>query len=171
MSKYKTKLKSDKVSTKRVKVWDESSIETLQTCFDLTNWDTLIGSAVDLEEAVDIVSIAMLFFAKIELHIANKTVKCYPNNKPWVRKELKGLLREKKIAFQNQDYGQMKEINKKVTNEIVRSKLKYKEKLEQCFRSNKSGDAWKCLHILTGAKQQHKQAPAFCIELSAGYCQ
>ena len=159
MSKYKTKLKSDKVIKKKVKVWNVEATEMLQTCFELTDWDTLIGDAVDLEEAADVVSSYILFCE--ELHISNKIVKCYPNNKPWLRKELKVLFHEKKIAFQNQDFDKLKEINKKVTKEIACAKMRYKEKLENCFRSNNSKEAWSCLHTLTGSKHVNKQAPAF----------
>ncbi len=31
--------------------------------------------------------------------IPKKVVKIYPNNKPWVRKQLKDLLKKKKLAF------------------------------------------------------------------------
>ena len=52
LPKYKQLIKREKVRVKKVKVWNETAIENLQTCFDLTDWDMLISSAVNLNEAV-----------------------------------------------------------------------------------------------------------------------
>ena len=32
-----------------------------------------------------------------------RTVRCYPNNKPWITSDIKDLLNQKKTAFQNGD--------------------------------------------------------------------
>ena len=32
-----------------------------------------------------------------------RTVRCYPNNKPWITSDIKDLLNQKKRAFQNGD--------------------------------------------------------------------
>ena len=44
--------------------------------------------------------------------ITSKEIKCYPNNKPWVSKELKVLLNLKKKAFLEKDQNRIKETNK-----------------------------------------------------------
>ena len=40
----------------------------------------------------------------------------------------------------------MKDVSKQLTNEITRSKMKYNEKLQDCFRLNNSKEAWQCLY-------------------------
>ena len=39
LPKYRQKLKSMKTEVKEVKVWDETAIQKLQDCFELTDWD------------------------------------------------------------------------------------------------------------------------------------
>ena len=125
---------------KLVTKWNENSTENLQTCFELTDWESLITSCQDLDEAVDVVNRYMIFCQN--LFVQPKTVKCYPNNKPWVRMELKALLAEKRKAFQKADNEKVKELNAKINAEVALAKRHYKEKLENLFRSNNPREAW-----------------------------
>lgn len=62
-----------------------------------------------------------------------KTFKKYPNSKPWIihhnQSQFKG---ETQKAFQWQDWASLKIISQ-VRNDIIKDKLKYKEKPEQEF--------------------------------------
>lgn len=53
--------------------------------------------------------------------IPTKTVVSYPNNKPWISKELKHLLREKRTVFNSGDKSAYAEIRKVVQAEIVKA--------------------------------------------------
>lgn len=44
--KYRQKLKTDKIQTKPIKIWDNSSIEELRGCIELTDWDVFLKSNV-----------------------------------------------------------------------------------------------------------------------------
>ena len=60
-----------------------------------------------------------------------KTVKVYPNNKPWISKDLHALLKRKRAAFAKGDKSEVKGIQKEIDRQVKRSKLDYKRKLEQ----------------------------------------
>ena len=46
----------------------------------------------------------------------------FSNNKPWVTKDLKALLNQKKAAFRSDDISSMKSINQTITEVIETSK-------------------------------------------------
>lgn len=52
---YRTKLQTEGVAKKVVKKWDADVVQTLQGCFDCTNWEVLTEEN-SLEEATDVVS-------------------------------------------------------------------------------------------------------------------
>lgn len=61
-----------------------------------------------IDELTDVVS---SWISYCESHvIPDKTVKVYPNSKPWVSKSLKSLLQEKKRAFMEGNSTQLHEV-------------------------------------------------------------
>ena len=86
-----------------------------------------------------------------ELEVTNeKEIKIFPNNKPWITKEIKDLLKDKQNAFLNKDYDLQKSIDKKIKKCINSAKYKYKLKLENLFKSGNSKETWQCLKTMTG---------------------
>ena len=65
--------------------------------------------------------------------IPSKTVTIFPNNKPWVTKELKTIINKKKRIFFSRTEMEKKEINKEVKRAIKIAKLNYKNKVEEKF--------------------------------------
>ncbi len=61
----------------------DTSIGELQSCFELTNWDLFLSDSLDLNDQVLVVSSYIHFC--VESIIPTKS---FPNNKPWVTKEL-----------------------------------------------------------------------------------
>ena len=54
--------------------------------------------------------------------ISSKEIKYYPNNKPWVSKELKELINLKEKAFQEKDQDKIKETNTLLKLKIAEGK-------------------------------------------------
>ena len=73
LPKYRQLIKREKIKKRKVKVWDETAIENLQTCFEISDWDAMTATATDLDEAVDIVNGYILFCQ--DLYIHEKSVK------------------------------------------------------------------------------------------------
>jgi len=64
------------------------------------------------------------------LCIPVKTVRRYPNSKPWITAKIKQCLKEKHEAFREKNWVSLNMANRNIKNEIFRGKLKYKERLE-----------------------------------------
>ena len=68
-----------------------------QECFDCPDWDTLKNTCDDLVDLTD-VCCSYAVFCK-DMIIPSKTVKIYPNNKPWVTRAVKCGPEKKRLAF------------------------------------------------------------------------
>lgn len=145
---YKQELKSGECKTVTVQKWNDDSFETLKGCFELTDWDSLYDPLVDLNENVDVLSCYINFC--IDVTVPKKSVKIFPNNKPWVTKEVKLLLNEKKKVMS--DKSELKRVQKDLNVCIKNAKHAYKVKVENMFKTNKTKDAWTGLKNLTGFK-------------------
>ena len=119
---------------------------TRTSCFDCTDWNVLTDPSKTVDEAVDVVSSYIKFCE--DMIIRTKTVKMFPNNKPWVTKSLKTLINEKKKCFK--DKAQRKLVQKKLDEEIAKAKREYKEKVEAQFHQGSLSDAWKGLKTISG---------------------
>lgn len=97
---YKSIFKSCKPVHKTVNV----SIETLKGCFLCTDWS--IFHSLELDEATDTINDYMKFC--IDNVAAKKEVVIYPNNKPYITKEIKESINRKKQAFRNKDRASLK---------------------------------------------------------------
>ena len=84
-----------------------------------------------------------------------KEIVCYPNNKPWISKDLKSLLIEKKTIFDRGNKDDMKVINKKIYDKILQCKKEYKDKLEKQFTTNNTRAAWQGMQAIIGTKKKN----------------
>ena len=98
---YKQLLKTGTVEEKTVTLWNDEGIEQLRGCFECTNWDCFYDSCSSLSELTDTVTEYMNFC--MNMILPKKIVKIYPNEKPWMTKEVRLLLKAKKQAFQSGD--------------------------------------------------------------------
>ena len=152
MPSHKTKLKSVGITEKTIQIWDKKSSDALKECFHCTDWDLFIETSESLEELNDAVSEYILFCEK--MFIKTKTVKCFGNNKPWVNKELKTILNEKKKAYRSGDETKKKEIQKVLKKRIRDEKAKFKSQMEDKFRTNDTKSAWSNMKSLAGINSQ-----------------
>ncbi len=89
MPTYKPVCKKQEHAQKIVRCWTEESIATLQACFDLTDWNVFYSSCRDLNKLTSTVSSYISFC--VDSNIPCKEITIFPNNKPWVTKEVKSL--------------------------------------------------------------------------------
>ena len=82
--------------------------------------------------------------------IQTKTVRIFPNNKPWITKELKCILNEKKRAFLNGDCTSIRGLNKEFRSKLNLAKLQYKDKVERKLLCGNASDPWKGLNMMIG---------------------
>lgn len=100
--KYRQKLKLAKPTVKHFRKWSSQAIETLQDCFDSTEWSTFWTDGQDnINTYTDTVT-SYIYFCE-SVCIPTKTVTVYNNNKPWFNNEGRLLCRKKHDAFKHGD--------------------------------------------------------------------
>ena len=76
----------------------------MRDCFDVTDWAVLLEEEemdIDMNRRVNTITDCINFCRDTVIPV--RTVRCYPNNKPWITSDIKDLLNQKKRAFQNGD--------------------------------------------------------------------
>lgn len=137
---YKQRFKSSKPELRTIKKWSEESMECLKGCFDCTTWNTFTDTCRDLEELNSVVTDYIQFC--VDCVIPEKNIKVFPNDKPWVNRELKEALKKKRRAFEQGDVSQMKAIQREIRQIVSDCKHKYKVKIEGKMRGNDLRQAW-----------------------------
>ena len=85
------------------------------------------------------------------------TVRCFPNNKLWVTRDIKVLLNEKKRAFRDGDREQMRRVQREVKERIQQGKDSYRRKLEHKLQQNNLKDVWSGMKSIAGYKPSGSQ--------------
>ena len=107
----------------------------LRDCYNTTVWDVLINpQGEDVEAMTHCLMDYLNFCADVVSPV--KTVRCYPNNKPWVMQEVKAVLNKKKAAFRCRDREAMKVAQQEVKHCVREAKDSYRRKVEQKLRKN-----------------------------------
>ena len=130
-----------------------ADILTVQTgrCFVVVV--VVVESCDSYDELADTMTSYVQFCENIV--IKSRDVRIF-SNKPWLNKELKGVLTEKKTAFLNKDKLKVKELNKEFRKKVFLAKLEYKDKVERNLFVGNAKDAWKGLNTMMGRNQQQK---------------
>ena len=172
---YRPVLKRGKVEKRVVKTWTPDAVDKLKGCFECTDWEVLISS--DIDESVTVVTDYIKWCEQKE--IPEKTVKIYPNTKPWVSKEMRNLAEKKREAYLDGKESENKNIQKDISAQIKRDRANYKDKTEAKFREGNMRDAWKGLKVMSGQHEEkdktgnsgsQKENAKFVSELNDFYC-
>lgn len=77
-----------------------------------------------------------------EILIPYELVKDFPNNKPRISYNTKGLLHRKQVAFKQEGLNAVREIKKMVEVDMSKNSLRYKDKIETHLNGSNLGLAW-----------------------------
>ncbi len=141
---YKQRLKQHKPMIYSTLQWSEDAIARLQGCLACTDWDVFEG---ELDEQTLVISDYIKFC--IDTLIPAKTIKTYPNSKPWINPQIKHFFYKKQLAFRQKDFAGLKIINRDIKREIYKAK-QYKNKLEQDCANTNTKQAFQRVKPLTG---------------------
>ena len=125
---------------KTVKDWTEDSVVCLQGCFDCTDWEMFDQMCTSFNELTDVIS--SYISLSVESVIPSKHITIFPNNKPWVTTDLKGVLNKKKRVFFQGATDEKKQVNREVRGAIRKAKEKYRQKIESKFSGGCLRAAW-----------------------------
>lgn len=92
---YRTMLKRSKPCMREVTVWSDDAIERLKGCLLCTDWNVFYDPDIDTttETITDYINFC------VDNVLPKKNVIIYPNNKPYITKEIKNCINRKRIAF------------------------------------------------------------------------
>ncbi|XP_077985174.1 uncharacterized protein LOC144439815 [Glandiceps talaboti] len=148
MPSYRQKLKCTKPKKISVLQWSPDAIEKLRACLDCTNWDELFED--DANKTTEVITDYINFC--VDVCLPTKTLKRYPNNKPWFDSSLKHILQLKQAAYREGNAERTSEVGKQLITEIYKKKVEYKHKLENQFSTNNTRDTWRGLQTITDYK-------------------
>ena len=144
LPKYRQKVKTEGTQTNSCQLWTHDSIEELCGCFEAMNWDVFTDNCTDL----DVCRHGNIVCEILQTVIKTKSVHVYPNNKPWVTKDLKVHLNQKKLAFLKGKKEEYKEKEKEFRKNARAARLRYKNKAEEKFRTGNAREAWSGLRVM-----------------------
>ena len=153
---YRQKLRTEKPVVKTVKQWTTTAVETLQGCFDCTDWNVFKDEATDLDEYTEIVCDYISFCENV--CVPAKTIKIFPNDKPWCNGAIRKKLHEKEIAFRSDDKPLRNKSKRELEKCIKRAKFQYKKKIEDNLTANNSRNVWTGLQTMTDYKMTRRSA-------------
>lgn len=124
-------MKREKPIVKTIMVWDRESEDKLRNCFETTDWDMFFDLCRDPHELTDRITSYIQFSEKSIIN--TKEVRVFPNNKPWLTKDMKRCLNDKKMAFLRGDTEGVKNKRKELRAKIQMAKMDFKYKVEEQF--------------------------------------
>ncbi|KAI4888527.1 hypothetical protein NFI96_008530 [Prochilodus magdalenae] len=153
-SKYVPQVKSQPVTTRTVRRWSEETSEVLQDCFETTDWTALYEPhGEDIDRLTECITDYINFC--VDSTVPTRTVKCYPNNKPWVTKDIKALLNKKKRAFRAGDREEVRTTQRELKRTIREAKDRYRRKLEWKLQQNNMKEVWSGMRTITGFRSSN----------------
>eukprot|EP00064_Thunnus_orientalis_P007849 superscaffoldBa00000895_g7871 len=81
-----------------------------------------------------------------------RTVRCFPNNKPWITSDLKVILNKEKKAFRFGDKEELRSVQHNLTVKLRECKESYRKRLETKLQQNKGRDVWTGMKEIIGFK-------------------
>ncbi len=153
---YRQKLKREAPALRTVHCWSDQSDTILQDCFDHVDWDMFrAASEDDIEAYSDTVT---CFIRKcIDDVVPTKTIRIYPNQKPWINSDVRSALSARTSAFKSGNTDDRKQASYDLRRSIKAAKQTYKTKLkntsttitqEACGRASTTSQALKGINRL-----------------------
>jgi len=144
------------VTTRTVRRWSLEANDALQDCFESTDWDVLCGPhGEDINSMTDCITEYIKFCEHTT--IPSRTVRCFPNNKPWITRDLKALLNMKKAAFRSGDRDELRRAQRNLKVKLREGKDSYRRKLEAKLQLNNTREVWSGMKQITGFKVGGRQ--------------
>eukprot|EP00061_Rhincodon_typus_P006050 g26269.t1 len=124
--------------------------EHLQDCLELVDWTVFMNSAENLDAYTTRV---MDFMNKyVEDCVPKKSIRVFPNRKPWINWEIHCLLKTSRVAFKSDDPNVYRKSRYDLRKAIRDANRQYWTKLEAQTNHTDSRCLWQGLHSMTGYK-------------------
>ncbi|XP_072372170.1 uncharacterized protein [Scyliorhinus torazame] len=144
---YKQILKRENPAKKVVQCWSEETEELLRDCLETVDWSIFKNSAPNLNEYATTVTDSISKY--VDDCVPKKTVRTFPNRKPWLNREIDSLLKDRSEAFKSDDPDLYRKSRYDLHKAIRDAKREYQTKLESQTDSRR---LWQGLNNTTGYK-------------------
>ncbi|XP_073780295.1 uncharacterized protein [Danio rerio] len=153
--KYSTLIDRVKPSVRTIKVWPAGVDSTLQDRFQHTDWGMFAsqathGSHTDIDSYTS--SVLEYINTTIDSVTTQKQITTYPNQKPWMNKEVRLLLKARNTAFRSGDAQAYSTSRANLKRGIKKAKHCYKLKLEEHFSNSDPRRMWQGIQAITNYK-------------------
>lgn len=108
--------------------------DALGDCFESTDWNVLQESLSKDIEGVTNCTTDYLNFC-MDIVVPTRTVRCFPNNKPWITSNVRNLLNKKKRVFQDGDQAELRHVQRELKAKLKEAKEEYRRKVWRWSRS------------------------------------
>ncbi len=145
---YRQKLKREAPALRTVQCWSDQSDAILQDCFDHVDWDMFrAASDDDIEAYSDTVT---CFIRKcIDDVVPTKTIRIYPNQKPWINSDVRSALSVRTSAFKSGNTDDRKQASYDLRRSIKAAK---RNNVEEHFNNNNPRSMWQGINNITDFK-------------------
>ncbi|KAI4880858.1 hypothetical protein NFI96_024792 [Prochilodus magdalenae] len=148
---YKPLVLRQPTTTRSFRVWSPEAEEALKDCYDTTDWSVLLHPhGEDIEEVTHCVTDYLNFC--MDVAVPTKTVRCFPNNKPWITSDVKDILNQKKRAFKDGNWTELKRVQGELKVRLKEAKESYRKKVERKLQDNNMKEVWGAMKTITGCK-------------------
>ena len=127
-----------------------AAVAKITGCFESTEWSMFFDSCSSHDELAETLTDYLRFCE--DCVITSKSVRMFPNNEPWVTKDLKTYLNKKKYAFMRGNKAEVRELDKEFRMKAKLAKLAYKDKVKERLKVGNAKDAWRGLNTMMGRK-------------------
>ena len=107
----------------------------MRTSLETTDWDVLTEGK-NVHETAGVLSSYIQFCEEVNVH--TKTVRIYPNSKPWITKDLKKQIMDRNRLFAERKKVEGKIADKEIKKQIRENKLKKKKKKKKKPKQTKT---------------------------------
>uniref|UniRef100_A0A669EKF5 Reverse transcriptase domain-containing protein n=1 Tax=Oreochromis niloticus TaxID=8128 RepID=A0A669EKF5_ORENI len=128
---YRQKLKQEAPTLRAVHRWSDQSESTLRDCFDHADWEMFHVAANDIDEYTD--SVCGFIRKCVEDVIPSRTLKSFPNQKPWINGDVRTALAARSTAFASANTSDYKHAHYQLRKTIKAAKREYRDRVEQQF--------------------------------------
>ncbi len=88
----------------------------------------------------------------VEDVVPTKTIRIYPNQKPWINNDVRAALSARTSAFKSGNFDDRKQASYDLRKSIKATKRQYKNKVEEQFNTNNARSMWQGINNITDFK-------------------
>ncbi len=88
----------------------------------------------------------------VEDVVPTKTIRIYPNQKPWINSDVRAALSARTSAFKSGDFDDRKQASYDLRKSIKAAKQQFKNKVEEQFNTNNARSMWQGINNITDFK-------------------